>query len=183
MNTLMRSLGRRLRLVAYLYLARHLPEGPMPGGRLARRVRRWICVPLFAAAGDDVNVERGAFFGDGSRVRIGSRSSLGIDVRVHGPVTIGRDVMMGPRCVIYALAHGIDDVTVPMIDQQFAPPRPVVIEDDVWIGYGTIILPGVTIGTGSVIGAGSVVARDVPPFAVAAGNPCVVRRLRTGVDR
>jgi maltose O-acetyltransferase len=179
MNSMLAALSRRLRLVAYLYFARHLPEGPMPGGRLARRVRRWICVPLFASAGEDVNVERGAFFGDGSRISIGSRSNLGIDVRVHGPLTLGRDVMMGPRCAVYALGHGIGDVTVPMIDQEFVPARPVVVEDDVWIGYGTVILPGVRIGTGAVIGACSVVTRDVPPYAVAAGNPCVVRRFRT----
>ena len=56
--------------------------------------------------------------------------------------------------------------------------KPIVIEDDVWIGRRVIILPGVTIGRGSVIGAGAVVAKDIPPYSVAVGNPCKVVRNR-----
>jgi acetyltransferase-like isoleucine patch superfamily enzyme len=58
------------------------------------------------------------------------------------------------------------------------PEPPIVIEDDVWIGARAILLAGVRVGTGSVIGAGSVVTRDVPPYSVAAGSPCRVLRAR-----
>ena len=61
--------------------------------------------------------------------------------------------------------------------------RPVVIEDNVWIGGNVVILPGVTIGEGSVIAAGSIVTRDIPPRVVAGGNPCRVIRPLTEADR
>ena len=54
--------------------------------------------------------------------------------------------------------------------------KPIVIEDDCWLGGGVIVLAGVTIGKGSVIGAGSIVTKDIPPYSVAVGNPCKVMR-------
>ena len=61
--------------------------------------------------------------------------------------------------------------------------RPIVLQDSVWIGGNTVILPGVTVGQGSVIAAGSVVTRDVPPGVIAGGNPCRVLRPLTDADR
>lgn len=177
-GTVTSRIARMLRLAFYLYVARWLPEGPMPLGGIARSIRRRVCSPLFLEAGEDINVERGAFFGDGARVRLGSRSSIGINARLHGPVSIGANVMMGPEVAIFALGHDTSRTDIPMIDQGFVDPRPVVIEDDVWIGLRTVILPGVTIGSGAVIGAGSVVTKDVPPNSVVAGNPARVVRNR-----
>nr|WP_231134366.1 DapH/DapD/GlmU-related protein [Motilibacter deserti] len=65
-----------------------------------------------------------------------------------------------------------------MNQQGFVDDRPVVIEDDVWIGANVVILPGRTISTGSIVGAGSVVTKDVPPRTVVAGNPAVVVKNR-----
>lgn len=169
---------RKLRLLAYYLVARHLPDSTMPGGRLWRSARRWIAGPLFERLGEDVNIEHGAYFGSGSGVRLGSRSGLGVNCRVHGPLQVGQDVMIGPDVLIYATNHESSDVNAPMIGQGFQDCRRVFIEDDVWIGARAIILPGVTIGTGSIIGAGAVVTTDVPPYSVAAGNPAVVIRHR-----
>jgi maltose O-acetyltransferase len=101
-----------------------------------------------------------------------------MDALVVGPVEIGADVMMGPRCVLLATSHDFSSVDVPMNQQGFSEPRPIVIEDDVWIGAGATILPGVRIGRGSIIGAGAVVPRDVPAWSVAVGNPARVVRDR-----
>ena len=65
-----------------------------------------------------------------------------------------------------------------MCRQGLTRPRPVIIEDDVWIGTKVIILPGVHIGKGSVIGAGAVVTKNIPAYSIAAGNPAVVKRNR-----
>lgn len=80
---------------------------------------------------------------------------------------------MGPKVSIYTAGHE----TSILSRRKFVEfGHPVRIEDDCWIGGNVIILPGVTIGQGSTIGAGSVVTKDIPPFSVAVGSPCKVRK-------
>jgi maltose O-acetyltransferase len=172
------SVRRNLAAAGYLGFARYLPWSPRPGGRLARWLRGRLASHMLDYCGSDVNVEHGAWFGSGRDVRLGDRSDIGMDALVIGPVDIGRDVMMGPRCILVAATHETAALDVPMNRQGFKNGRTIVIEDDVWIGAGVVILPGRRVGTGSVVGAGSVVAHDVPPRAVVAGNPAVVVRVR-----
>ncbi len=90
-------------------------------------------------------------------------------------VTIGDHVLIGPCVQIYTATHPMD---APTRRSGFESARPITIGDDAWIGGSAVICPGVTIGARSVIGAGSVVSRDVPADVFAAGNPCrVVRSL------
>ncbi|WP_432490939.1 acyltransferase [Kineococcus gypseus] len=180
MSTVRRA--QRLSATAiYLGLSRHLPWSPRPGGRLARRARAASARWMLDECGRDVNIEHGAWFGSGKGIVVGDRSDIGMDALVIGPVRIGRDVMMGPRCVLLASAHETRRLDVPMNQQGFREDRPIVIEDDVWIGAATVILPGRRVGTGSIVGAGSVVVSDVPPWTVVAGNPArVVKKRRPG---
>lgn len=95
-------------------------------------------------------------------------------------VTIGNDVLIGPNVGIYTAGHPVD----PGLRRQgleFA--LPITIEDGVWIGGHAVIAPGVRIGRNSVIGAGSVVTKDIPANVVAVGNPCRVVRSVTEKDR
>jgi carbonic anhydrase/acetyltransferase-like protein (isoleucine patch superfamily) len=94
----------------------------------------------------------------------------------HEHLEIGPNCMIGPHCYITDADHG-KTRGVPVQSQPMAP-RPVVIEDEVWLGAGVIILPGIRIGKGAVIGAGSVVTKDVPANAIAVGMPAQVRRFR-----
>ncbi|NHC13436.1 acetyltransferase [Motilibacter sp. E257] len=174
----MPSLRRVVGYAVFYGFGRHLPWSPRPGGQLAKRIRAWASVRMLDSCGSDVNVEHGAWFGSGRGVSLGDRSAIGLDALVIGPVRIGADVMMGPRCVILASNHATSDAGVPMNQQGFVDDRPVVIEDDVWIGANVVILPGRTISTGSIVGAGSVVTKDVPPRTVVAGNPAVVVKNR-----
>lgn len=169
---------RAAAVVAYLGVARHLPWSPRPGGQVSRRLRAALAGQMLDRCGQGVNVEHGAWFGSGSGVRLGDRSDIGMDALVMGPVDIGADVMMGPRCILLAHQHETADPGRPMNGQGFKEDRVIVIEDDVFIGAGTIILPGRRIGRGSIVGAGSVVSRDIPPWTVAAGNPARVLRER-----
>jgi acetyltransferase-like isoleucine patch superfamily enzyme len=109
------------------------------------------------------------------RLVIGDRSFInyGVDIAATGLVSIGADCLIGTHVSI--IDNGFHDV----IDRHEVPaPKPVVIGDNVWIGNRAIILPGVTIGEGAVVGAGSVVTRDVAARTVVAGNPArVVREL------
>lgn len=167
-----------LRLAVYLLVARWLPPSTAAGGRIWRAIRRAVAAPVLASAGRDVNIEYGAYFGRGDQVHLGDRSGIGVNCQLHGPVRIGADVMMGPGVLVYALGHSFTDTSRPMIEQGYNEPREVVIEEDVWIGARAIILPGVRIGRGSVIGAGSVVTKDIPARSVVGGNPARVVRSR-----
>lgn len=174
----MKGLVRNVCLILYYGFARHLPASNHKAGRWARPLRRVLCRPLFAEAASDINVEKGAFFGSGAGIRIGERSSIGVRAEILGPTTIGRDVMMGPEVVVLTNQHETSRIDVPMIEQGLSQQLPVTIGDDVWIGYRVILQPGVTIGRGAIIGAGAVVTRDVPPYAVVAGVPARVLRFR-----
>ncbi|MGP8321299.1 MAG: acyltransferase [Methanosarcinaceae archaeon] len=110
---------------------------------------------------------------------IGECSGVNVNTWINamGGVTIGNDVIIGPFVIIHSANHKFDRLDIP-IQKQGCEKLSVNIEDDVWIGANAIILPGVTIGRGSVIGAGAVITRDIPPYSVAAGVPAKVIRNR-----
>ncbi len=170
--------GRYVAAAVYWMVARQLPWSSRPGGTVARAVRRALARRMLDSCGQAVNVEHGAWFGSGKGVRLGDRSSIGMDALIMGPIDIGDDVMMGPRCILVSNRHDISRPDVPMNSQGFTDARPIVIEDDVFVGAGATVLPGVRICTGSVVGAGAVVVKDVPPRCVVAGNPAEVVRTR-----
>lgn len=164
-------------LLLYHAVARHLPASTMRGGRVWRAFRYWVCRPLFIRCGEDVNVEHGALIGRRS-VSIGSHSGIGINAFIGFGTEIGENVMMGPDVLIYTQNHSFSRTDIPMIQQGMSKISPVRIEDDVWIGGRVIVLPGVTIGRGSILGAGAVIPRNVPPYAVVVGNPGRIVRYR-----
>ncbi len=125
-----------------------------------------------------MNIERGASFGRGFEIEIGDFSGIGTNCQSPDNIKIGAHVMMGPDVLILGKNHQFERVDIPMMFQGDKEAPPVVIQNDVWIGARSIILPGVVIGAGAVIGAGSVVTKNVPPFAVCAGNPARVIKYR-----
>ena len=108
-------------------------------------------------------------------VVIGDFSRIGIHSTVIGPVTIGSHVNLAQGITVTALNHNFSSKDK-FIDEQGVVTSPIVIEDDVWIGSNAVILPGVRIGRHSVIAAGAVVNRDVPPYSLAVGVPAQVKR-------
>ncbi len=96
------------------------------------------------------------------------------------PITFGGNCLLGPNVSIYTAGHPVHpDSRRSRYEYGIA----VTIGNDVWLGGSTVVCPGVTIGDGCVIGAGSVVTRDIPPYSIAAGNPCRVIRPITDEDR
>ncbi len=87
--------------------------------------------------------------------------------------------MMGPEVIVLTQHHKFDRLDIPMRQQGHKPYEPVIIGDDVWIGIRAIILPGVKIGKGAIIGAGAVVTKDVPEYAIVGGVPARVIKLRS----
>jgi acetyltransferase-like isoleucine patch superfamily enzyme len=98
-------------------------------------------------------------------------------IGVRGFVRIGKNVQLGPRVTIYAENHNFDDVSRP-IREQGVRREGITIEDDCWLGTGCVILDGVTVSRGSVVAAGCVVTKSVPPYSVVAGVPGRVVRTR-----
>ncbi len=167
-----------VRLLAYYGFAKFLPASDQHFGGWCRPFRRFICDPLFKKAGRNINIERGAFFGFGHLVSIGDNASLGINCTVRGPLTLGDNVMIGPDVVFLTGNHRFDRTDIPMIQQGFTKWKPITVGNDVWIGMRSIFLPGVTIGEGAIIGAGSVVTKDIPAYAIVGGNPARFIRSR-----
>ena len=140
--------------------------------------RRSCLRELFASGGDDVWLEPPFHCDYGSNIHLGRKCYFNFNCVILDvcKVTIGDHVFVAPAVQIYAAAHPLDAVL--RRTEEFG--KPVTIGNDVWIGGGAIICPGVTIGSRTVIGAGSVVTRDIPDDVVAAGNPCrVIRRLKS----
>lgn len=127
---------------------------------------------LLGHIADDRIIINPPFYCDyGKQIRVGRRffANFNFTVLDEAPVTIGDDCFIGPNVSIYTACHSTDPVER-NLRKEWA--EPVTIGNNVWIGGGAIILPGVTIGDNVTIGAGSVVTKDIPANTVAAGNPC-----------
>ena len=136
--------------------------------------RRRLVVELFGAGGGSVSVQPPFFCDYGSNIELGERVFFNFNCVVLDvcPVRIGAFSLFGPAVQIYTPMHPMNAE----LRRQKEYGKPVEIGADVWVGGGAIILPGVRVGSRSVIGAGSVVTRDIPDGVFAAGNPCRVIR-------
>jgi maltose O-acetyltransferase len=138
--------------------------------------RRRLLVELFGAGGDQVWMQPPFYCDYGSNIFLGTRVFFNFNCVVLDvcAVRIGDYTLFGPSVQIYTAMHPLDAEL--RRRHEFA--KPVTIGDDVWVGGAAVICPGVTIGSKAVIGAGSVVTRDIPESVFAAGNPCrVIRSL------
>lgn len=116
-----------------------------------------------------------------ARIEINDYANIGSHCRIgskEGKVRIGKYALIASFCYVGAGRHVADDINRPMALQGFESKGGVVIEDDVWIGANVIILDGVKVGKGSIIGTGSVVLKDIPPYSIAYGIPAVVVKDR-----
>jgi maltose O-acetyltransferase len=139
--------------------------------------RRVLLTDLFGRYGEGAVLKPTLRCDYGFNIAIGDRTFVNFDCIFLdcNRITIGNEVQIAPAVHIYTAAHPID-AKVRRSGLEYA--LPVVIGDGVWLGGGTIICPGVSIGENTVVGAGSVVTRDLPANVVAAGNPCrVIRQL------
>lgn len=137
---------------------------------------------LMGSVGKNVWIEPPLHVAYGSQITLGDNfyANFNLVVVDDGKVIIGNNVMIAPNVTISTTGHPVDP-TVRITGQQFS--QTVTLEDNVWIGSGAVINPGVTIGRNSVIGAGSVVTKDIPADVVAAGVPCRVLRSIGEQDR
>ena len=170
------GIKRKIGGLIYYTIAKRMPRS-YSGFKIGQTALRRFCGKLMLEhCGKKVNIEHNAIFSP--KVSLGDYSGIGVNAKIYGRCTIGDYVMMGEDCTIITRNHKFDRTDVPMMEQGFEEEKPVCIGNDVWIGDRVMIMPGVHIGDGCVIGAGSVVTRDIPPYSVAAGVPAKVIRSR-----
>lgn len=122
-------------------------------------------------------VETGVRIMPTSKIDIGKNFYVNCYSHLCGSISIGDDVLLGPKVIIWSKNHVFSSLDIPINIQGYTDER-IIIGNDVWIGASAVILPGVSIGEGSVVGAGSIVAKDIPPYSIAVGNPAKVVRSR-----
>jgi len=166
------SAKKILFLALYYCLARHFPGG---AGTV---FRSFCCRRIFKKMGREVTVLANVDFGSGVNIEIGDYSSLNRDLWISNDTKIGNDVMMGPQVCILSATHNFERNDIPMREQGAPERQPILIGEDVWIGTRVIILQGVKIGDHAIIGAGSIVTKDVPEWGIVGGNPAKLIRYR-----
>jgi len=137
--------------------------------------------------GDNVEFAQGvhlASYAKGAKITIGANSFIARYTMLcaYDKIEVGQNCMIAPFCYISDFNHNYDSLDVP-IKSQPNKITPVIIEDDVWIGAGASVLPGVTIGKGSVIGARAVVNESIPPYSIAVGIPAKIIKNRLELQK
>ena len=147
---------------------------------LDRDRRRELLAELLGSIGNGSTIRSPFRCDHGYRITVGASCFVnwGAVFQDTGPITLGDAVMLGPNVQLLTASHPLDPARRRAGWQRAAP---IVIGDNAWLGGGVVVLPGVTIGADAVVGAGSVVTRDVPPGVLALGSPArVVRELEPG---
>lgn len=136
---------------------------------------RAVLEELLGSIAPDAHIRPPLYVDYGTHITVGpgTFANYGLTALDAAPITIGADVQIGPHVQLLTPTHPLDPG---QRRAKLEAAEPIVIGDNVWLGGGAIVLPGVTIGANSVIGAGSVVTKDVPPDVVAMGNPAKVIR-------
>lgn len=173
---------RNLFLILYYGFARYLPASTFPIkpiGRICKKIRGSICKQIFKRCGNNINVEKMAWFGTGREIEIGDNSGIGINAHILNNTIIGNDVMMGPNCYMLESTHLFDSTDIAMRYQGRKKNRDkVIIGDDVWIGRDVMIIGSREIKSGSIVGARCVLTKSFPEYSIIGGNPSKLIRSR-----
>lgn len=173
-----------VRLITHVpYISRYLyilllfwPDAPKP---LTSQLRAVYWKEKMRSVGKNVIISHQVKIDAPESISIGNNTAIlnKCVIAGQGGLTIGNDVMVGFESIILTYTHRFDNLEVPIRKQGFTA-EPVVIGNDVWIGARVVILQGVTIGDGAIIAAGSVVTKNVPPYAIVGGVPAKIIRSR-----
>lgn len=172
----MRKFRKALGYFLYVFIGSWLPHYQCHRTWIvAKKIRQLAGKLMFEQCGRNVDIGRKISFS--SKVSLGDNSGIGDFCHINGELCIGRDVMMSPNCAFIASNHITGRTDIPM-NRQGGIGRAIHVGDDVWIGFGVIVLSGVHIGDGSIIASGAVVAKDVPAYSVVGGVPAKVIKYR-----
>ena len=164
-----REFKRLVGRVLYVVIGKNMPMSGSKVSLGARKFRQFCAHLILDDCGKWVNIDKGVTFA--TDIKLGHGAGIGKNSSIPTGVSIGERSMIGIDVLMFTNEHRHDDITIPMGLQGRTEVKPIVIEDDVWIGSRSLIMKGVTIGHGAIIAAGSVVTKDVPPYEIWGGNP------------
>lgn len=168
-------------LLFYRIISMHLPHSFWPLGWIFSAVRRYTLIGMGCKIGKACDLEPGIDVGFSPDLHIGDRCQINQNTSIKS-ARIGNDVMIAPGVVLLDRQHIFTSTDIPMTQQGASPRQLTIIGDDVWLGQNVIVMPGVTIGCGVIVGAGSVVTKDLPDWSIAVGVPARVIRFRKDVE-
>jgi len=157
----------------YIWIVESLP------GKIGRIIRRKVYGRRFHHLGDNVKINNGVKIVFHENFSIDNDCSInsGAFINAAGSVRIGENVIIGPNVIIHSANHKFDSIQI-LIRNQGHDHKKVVINDDAWIGGGAIVLPGVSIGKGSIVAAGAVVTKNVEEYSIVGGVPAKILKYR-----
>ncbi len=148
-------------------------------GLMPQFIRNIAFKVMFKKIGKNTYIDYETYFRYSNRIQIGSNTVINRGCKFFASyykkdviISIGNNVAIAPYCVFYSAGHDYSKIDLPDIAKS------IIIDDNVWVGGSTIILPGVKIAEGAIIGAGSVVTKDIPAYSIAVGNPARVIKKR-----
>lgn len=168
---------KKIILIVYYLFAIWLPGGNKNG--VACRLRVLLLSRLFKKTSKGINILSGAEVFNAHNLTIGANSGIGQDCKLNceEEIVIGERVLIGPEVLIFTSNH-IWDKNKKTYFGQGMTRKKVIIEDDVWIGARSIILPGILVGKGATIAAGSIVTKNVEDYAVVGGSPAKIIKIK-----
>ena len=165
-------------ILSYYIVAYKLPSQYFPFGKISCKIRYFIWTKILNQnIGKNVKIQSDILVGKFDDIKIGSNVALNEKCRLRN-VDIGDYVLLAPEVYILHSGHNYQSKNIPIYSQGEKRYKKTIIEDDVWIGARSIILPGKKIGKGSIVAAGSVVTKDVEPYTIVGGNPAKFIRNR-----
>ncbi|KAA2370822.1 acyltransferase [Alistipes shahii] len=168
-------------LTIYYGFAQYLPNSYCafrPLGMASNWIRVYCVKRIFKKCGHIRTINRKVHFASGRNIEIGDESGIGANTSIPGNTIIGNHVILSRNCFILDKNHIFERTDIPLNDQGCYPPKQTVIEDDCWIGMNTLMTPGRHISKGTIIGMGSILTKDFPPYSVVGGNPAKLIKSR-----
>lgn len=172
------GIEKMIKLAFYYAVLSHLPSSRFTSIFSDLRVLYFKHVlGLLEKGGNPSMIGPGVYIGTANKLSIGSGCRINENVYIE-QAEIGRDVLIAPNVSILSRMHKFECTDIPISRQGYKKEQKVLIGDDVWLGRSVIVMPGVAIGKGAIVGAGSVVTKNIPEFAIVGGVPAKIIKYR-----
>jgi len=166
---------RKISYLLYNLIGKPLPRTYMPYSFGSKWIRYFFIKNSIEKCGTNIKIENNVLLSP--FIELGNNIEINEYCRIRANVKIGNDVLLGPGVQLLSINHTFKSLDIP-IRLQGEDVGTIIIGNDVWIGTNAIILPNVVIGNHVIVGAGAIVTRDIPDYAIVAGNPAKIIRYR-----